>query len=224
LLGAVENGCISPENNNIDRKNETSNGGDTFAFHNGAFDATDTLDEFIITVTPTHQKAKTENSEDCTENTNDDNNEIRQENETFSRDVPVRKISSQSTAHEEIKNTDNNQPLLRDNIEYPLPVRPADNDLDDRVPPIDTKNFVHVDINLEELETPFHRHDSIIKDQLFEIFGMDPQGNFVRHIYEDIPAIMEEDEDNEDESVDEQQQLPPPLPTSQRPALPFRCT
>eukprot|EP00111_Clytia_hemisphaerica_P000274 TCONS_00000700-protein len=51
----------------------------------------------------------------------------------------------------------------------------------------DTNDFVHVDDkhDITDCKTPFHRHNSIIKDQLFELFGMDSCGNIVCNIYND---------------------------------------
>ena len=61
----------------------------------------------------------------------------------------------------------------------------------------DTKDFVHVDMDLNKCETPFQRQDTIIKDQLFEMFGMDSHGNMVMHdIYEDVPLENHQDQDS----------------------------
>ena len=56
----------------------------------------------------------------------------------------------------------------------------------DKPPPTEnSKDFIDVEMDLNKLETPFHRHDSIIKDQLFQMFGMDKQGKLLNGIHEE---------------------------------------
>ena len=57
----------------------------------------------------------------------------------------------------------------------------------------DTDDFIHIDDthDITDCKTPFHRHDSIIKDQLFEMFGMDSHGNIVCNIYNDDDDVSE---------------------------------
>ena len=77
----------------------------------------------------------------------------------------------------------------------------------------DTRDFVHVDMDLNRCETsplPFQRHDTIIKDQLFELFGMDPQGNVMHQIYEDKTNLAQNRENQHQDLIG---QLPDQTPT-----------
>lgn len=65
----------------------------------------------------------------------------------------------------------------------------------------DTRDFIHVNMDLNKCETPFQRQDTIIKDQLFEMFGMDSHGNLLmRDICKDIPV---EDSERDSQQVQE---------------------
>lgn len=127
----------------------------------------------LKTENPTKQQNETNGNEDV--EPDDETSSDMSDNESLENNLPYMAHSTPKKETESVS------------IDIKLPDNVSDTCLCDRgVPSSQQSPSSSPDKDLDSTLTPFYRQNSIIKDQLFKQFGLDPHGNFVCHIYEDI--------------------------------------